>query len=260
MSSDVAKHLKSLSFGIMQGSYEQVYKAHHALYNIGTEALPLIEETILKQSWGDVKHGAQIGQLIGMLNLIHDIDEERAKAVGEQIRKSGCSVKVNRRISAITSFTMDNFNCFEVAGVKIYQAKQLGKQLSFERRMKKWLAVVPPEDLAQIERLYLVPKSDSDYLGYYMPILCKIVVEWDMPFSNFNPVSWLFLFLIKKTFYHEIGHHAHRHTFGQDPDQEKEADRYAAKLLFKSHPLFVGTLKKIIGIFVKPKKAEEPVT
>lgn len=87
-----------------------------------------------------------------------------------------------------------------------------------------------------------------------MPILCKIVVEWDMPFSRFNPVSLLFLFLIKKTFYHEIGHHAHRHTFGQDPDQEKEADRYAGRLLFKSHPLVMGALKYIIGIFVKRKK------
>ena len=77
MSSDIQKHLKSLSFGIMQGSYEQVYKAHHALYNIGAEVLPLIEETILNQSWKDVKHGAQMGQLIGKLNLIHDIDEVR---------------------------------------------------------------------------------------------------------------------------------------------------------------------------------------
>ncbi len=257
MSPDIQKHLKSLSFGIMQGSYEQVYKAHHALYNIGAEALSLIEETILKQSWKDVKHGAQMGQLIGKLNLIHDIDEARAKVVGEQIRKAGCSVKVNRRIAAITNFTVDNFNCFEVAGVKIFQSKQLGKQAPFERRMKKWLAVVPREDLAQIERFYLVPESDSDYLGYYMPILCKIVVEWDVPVSRINPASWLFLFLIKKTFYHEIGHHAHRHTFGQDPDQEREADRYAVKLLFKSHPLLMGALKLIVGIFVKRKKAEK---
>lgn len=243
---------------LMQGSYEQVYKAHRALYNIGTEALPLIEEVIFRQPWEDVGHGAQIGQLIGMLNLIHDIDEERAKAVGDQIRKAGCSVKVERRIAAITTFTVDNFNFFDVAGVKIFQSKQLGKQASFEKRTRKWLAVVPPEDLAQIERLYLVPKSDSDYLGYYMPILCKTVVEWNMPFSKFNPTSWVALFFIKKTFYHEIGHHAHRHTFGQDPDQEKEADRYAAKLLFKSHPMLMGALKKIIGLFVKPKESMGP--
>ncbi len=258
MSSDIQKHLKSLSFGIMQGSYEQVYKAHHALYDIGAEALPAIEEKLLQQSWEDVEHGARIGQLIAMLNLIHDMDEERAKTVGEQIRKAGCSIKVDRRIAAITTFTLDNFNCFEVAGMKIFQSKQLGKQAAFEKRLKKWLAVVPEADLSQVERLYLVPKSDSDYLGYYMPILCKVVVEWDMNGSYLNPLSWIELFLIKKTFYHEIGHHVHGHTFGQDPDQEKEADRYAAKLLFKSHPIFMGILKKLIGIFVKRKKEADP--
>jgi hypothetical protein len=37
--------------------------------------------------------------------------------------------------------------------------------------------------------------------------------------------------------YHEIGHHIHRHTFGEDPDQEREADKYVGRIFAKIHPL-----------------------
>src|SRR5262245_26705838 len=35
----------------------------------------------------------------------------------------------------------------------------------------------------------------------------------------------------------EIGHHVHRHMFGEDPNQEKEADKYSGRIMANSHPL-----------------------
>jgi hypothetical protein len=37
--------------------------------------------------------------------------------------------------------------------------------------------------------------------------------------------------LIEFTLCHEIGHHVHRHRFGRDPEQEEDADSYAARII-----------------------------
>ena len=65
------------------------------------------------------------------------------------------------------------------------------------------------------------------------------MVEWDMKTSPYHPFSYFLLLKREHTFYHEIGHHVNNHTFGQDPDQEIEANSYAAKLLRKGFLYFV---------------------
>ncbi len=55
--------------------------------------------------------------------------------------------------------------------------------------------------------------------------------------------------VIESVLYHEIGHHVHRHTFGQDPDQEKEANDYSDKIMFNSsHVLYriMRAVKKVL--------------
>lgn len=256
-SAEIKKYLKSLSFGILQNSGEQIYQAHRDLYDIGVEAIPFIEEIVLSQSWQDIVHGKEMELLVGMLNLIHDIDEERSQETGKKIRKAGCSDIVDRRISAITTFTINNFYKYDVSGVQIFQSKKIGKRFYVRKKIEKLLSIVPKDDLLQIERLYIIPRSNSGYRGTYMPILCKIMIEWDMSLSPFNPFSWVLLLPIEKTLYHEIGHHVHRHKFGYDLDQEKEADRYAAILQRKYHPILrtiVRSLRFVIYIFKKTKK------
>ena len=44
--------------------------------------------------------------------------------------------------------------------------------------------------------------------------------------------------ITESTLYHEIGHHVHRHTFGQDAEQEKEADDYADRIMINSNKIF----------------------
>lgn len=257
MSTEIEKHIKSLSYGVTRGDHELIYKHHRALYAIGAEALPFIEEKILSKPWKDVKYRPQLLFLTGIFNLIHDIDEARTKDVAEKIRKAGCSDAVERRMAAIVTFTEDNFHVFESRGINIYQAKKLGEQKSFQRLIKKWFAVVPEQDIVGLERLYIVEHSDSRIAGQYTPILCKILVKWDMPFSRYNPLSWLFLFIIQNTFYHEIGHHVHNHTFGRDPEQEKEADKYAIGMLVKRYPILLGSVKWLAKIFKKLRKKPE---
>jgi len=123
--------------------------------------------------------------------------------------------------------------------------------------MHQWISNVPRGDIEKIERIYIIPASDSDYRGTYMPILCTIMVEWILPFSNYNPLSKLSLLSIEKTLYHEIGHHVNNHTFGHDLEQEEEAEQYAKRLMAISHPNLKLTVNIIKSIFKRKNNVTE---
>lgn len=255
ISQEVEKHLKSLSYGAMGGRPTQAYKHHRKLYKMGKGILPYIEEKIFSQPWGKVTYEPQLVYLVSLLNLVHDIDEHRSAVIIQKLKSSGCSDIVNRRISILTTFTRDNFYVIESRGLQIFISKNLGKVMPIQKRICKWLTFIPQEDISALERIYIVPPSESDFKGYYMPILFKILVEWDMPYSYFNPISWTYLSGIKWTFFHEIGHHALRHDFGQDPEQEDQANSYAAKQLIKSHTILFAIFKWIVINFRKIKRS-----
>lgn len=246
--------LKRLSRGLSQKSYKEIFASHRLLVDIGKEVIPLIRDQLLGQPWDEIKHSAQLNMLSGLLSVVNDIDEESAKKIGREIEQRGCDIAVSTRIKTILEFTLNEFESDVVLGVQIYYSKLLVQIPRIKRKMQKWMSCVPSSDLEKIERMYIIPASDSDYRGTYMPVLCNIMVEWIMPFSYYNPISWFFFLQIEKTLYHEIGHHVCNHTFGQDPDQEKEANQYAAKILAKSHPGLKLMVKLIKAIFVKNKK------
>jgi hypothetical protein len=80
---------------------------------------------------------------------------------------------------------------------------------------------------------------------------------WDNPYSKLNPLSWLNSFIIESTLYHEIGHHVHRHTFGQDPDQEKEANDYSDKIMLNSSHMFsriMRAIKRVLDLLLSGRK------
>ncbi|WP_321397509.1 hypothetical protein [Emcibacter sp.] len=237
----------------MQDAFKQVCEAHRNLYYMGDKVIPYIEEKLLSRSWEEVGYSTDLGLLNAMLGLVHDIDEDRSRAISKKIQQRGCSVPVRRRMDQLLSFTVKDYFQYVASGMNVFQEKRLARPDYVRRKIENWMSFVPAEDLSGIERLYIIACQDNDRSGSYMPILQNIVVEWGVQSSRWNPLSVVERFFVKKTLYHEVGHHAHRHTFGQDPDQEKEADKYAVKLLLKCHPVFLGSLKRLV-LFIKKLK------
>jgi hypothetical protein len=255
----VATKLNNLLRGLAHNSGETIYQSHRDLFEIGETALPAIEKQLMSYKWNGNKVGVEISILTGLLGLIHDIDEKRANEVGARIRDKGCSKIVDGRIDSILKFTLDEFDTFKIRNVDIHRSKKLNDTKRIRTKMAKWLSMVPESDLEQIERLYLIPEQNVDYRGTYMPILCSIMVEWDITTSWFNPLSYFSLLKIENTLYHEIGHHAHKHPLsdGGDPEKEKEADQYAAKIIVKSHPILREFVRGIRFALGKPKNKVE---
>jgi hypothetical protein len=240
--------LKAFKHVLANDSHHATYKIYRELYQLGESVIPAIEDKLMAYTWDDIKYEMQLKILSGFLSLANDLNEERAREIGEKIREKGCSEGVNASIKSVLNFSLDEFKIYPINGVTIYQSKSLSDETRIKKKMTTWLSIVPKEDIKEIERLYLIP-IDQKHSGTYMPILCNIMVVWDVS-SYYNPLSYFRLLWIENTLYHEIGHHVHRHTFGQDPEQEKEADRYAADILKKNHPnlrMIVKTLKFVFG-------------
>jgi len=183
------------------------------------------------------------------MRLVHDIDETEALKLSDELIKSGCEPLISNHLKSINEFTSKYFNCYRTSGVTIFEEKKLAPSYSIRLLLQKWFENVPTEDLNEVDRIYVKSRDKQDYAGNYMPIFFSINLVWYAPSSRYNPLFWLLILLHERTFYHEIGHHVCRHTFGQDPEQEREADRYASMLMAKRHPILgvvIGSIAKVL--------------
>jgi len=204
---EIDKSLNNFLRGLAHGSSETIYQSHRQLYKAGELALPAIEQQLMSYSWEGTKVGVEISILTGLLGLVHDINEKRAKYLGEKIREKECSKTIDGRIQSILRFSLKEFESFQINNLDIYLSKELTDKSRIRQKLAKWLSLVSENDLEQIERIYLIPKENEHHRGTYMPILCSIMVEWDIYTSYYNPLSYFFLLRIENTLYHEIGHH-----------------------------------------------------
>lgn len=237
---EISRGLKDFLRGLTQGDVSDRYESYKALFRLGPAVIPQIRELIFKSNWSRVKYPNEIRYVAGLVNLIHDLDESQSEQIRAELIRNGCDPTLGRILDSIGSFKSDDYIHYEVRGIKIFQHMKLVAQQNVKRRLERWLKSIPDKDLETIERIYILRKEDLAALGDYTPILYCINLSWDNPSATWNPVSWLNNFTIERTLYHEIGHHVHRHTFGQDPEQEEAADKYAGRIMVQrsDHLLF----------------------
>jgi hypothetical protein len=235
---NISRNLKTLIRGLTQNDVTEMYEGYKAVFAIGAVALPQIREAIFKSKWSSVRYPNEIRYIAGLVSLIHDIDESESEKIRIELTSNGCDPALASILDSIGSFKLNDFIHYDVNGVKIFEHKGIVTRQNIKRRLEQWLKPVPSEDLDQIERIYVLRKLDLEALGNYAPILFCINLAWHNPSPQWSPMSWVNNFIIESTLYHEIGHHVHRHTFGQDPDQEADADNYANRIMANRRSLF----------------------
>lgn len=252
----IKKFLKTLSLGLLQNNSNQIYYPYKELYKVGQSTLPIIEKQILSFNLNKINSASELNLFTGLYNLIHDIDEDYANKLKSKILCSECTKTIKVRLNSINSFSKDQFIIYKINEITIFQSKKIKKPNRIKKILNNWLLSVPINDLKNIERIYIDFRKSEDYLGNYMPILCNILIFWYKRLEYFFLLSFIFLYRIEFTLYHEIGHHCKKHTFGQDPIQEKEANLYALENFLKNHKfvnLIFHLIKKIVKIFRKER-------
>jgi hypothetical protein len=234
---DINCSLRKLISGLTQNNLAEMCEGYKSLFQVGPPAIPQIRAAVFKSNWSNLKYPNEIRYVSGLVSLIHDIDESEARRVANQLKNGGCEPVVARILDSICAFTLADYTHYNVCGVKIFEHKKLVTKQNVRARLEQWLRNVPIDDLKEIERIYVLRSEDLNVWGNYTPILYKINLVWNNPSSRWSPMSWVNNFIIESTLYHEIGHHVHRHTFGEEPDQEREADKYSDKIMANSNHL-----------------------
>jgi len=243
---NISRRLKTLIRGLTQDDVTEMYKGYRALFEAGAAAIPQIREALFKSKWSSVKYPNEIRYIAGLVTLVHDLDESESEKIRIELRRNGCDPALARILDSIGSFKLNDFINYDVCGVKIFEHKKLVTRQNVKRRLGQWLKSVPSEDLDQIERIYVLRKEDLEALGSYAPVLFCINLAWDNPSPRWSPMSWVKNFEIESTLYHEIGHHVHRDTFGQDPDQEVDAENYANRIMANRSNRFLFRVARLL--------------
>jgi hypothetical protein len=239
--------LKELLRGLTQNNLSAIYAGHKALYKFGAQAIPYIHEAIQRSNWVKIRFPNEIRYITGLISVLHDIDEVESRKTCKQLKHNGCDLSIAHVLDSLCRFTVADYGQYIVSGILVFEHKRLPVKHPVRPSLERWLKNIPTEDLSGIERIYVLRREDLDSLGTYTPILCSINVVWDNPCSRLNPLSWVNLINIESTLYHEIGHHIHRHPFGQDEGKEKAATKYSDRTLANSHHLPFKIMRVLSG-------------
>jgi hypothetical protein len=222
------------------------YSGYRELYECGPTVVPALERRIFQADWETITRPEATRMQTALVSLLHDIDETRSRNVIDSLLAQDCHPALRGALESIRRYDGRNFRNHEIRDVRVLVAKEIDESEDVPFHMARWLANVPLRDLAGIVRLYVVPRSPvQDAAGHYMPVLSTITVYWINSFLGSKSLASLARISMEHTLYHEIGHHVHRHTFGQQPEQEKEANRYATARLRVTHPFFAAAVRAI---------------
>ncbi len=256
----IRAEIKKLLGAVAHSNFPEAMKAHKVLYKTDSSAIPYIEESLFKLDFskGALRHSkAGMLYVTSLVNLIHDIDEDESRKVTRKLIQQGCNTTIAQRLETINSFTLDDYFQYEIKGVSIFEYKKIKSKYEIRPNLEKWFGNVPDDDLKEIERIYIVDQTkEQDYAGYFMSIFFYIKLVWYASQEEHYPIwlkflLWLSLINMELTFYHEVGHHVHRHTRNKKLKQEREdeADRYARRRFLSNRPTLQTFHKIFWGAF-----------
>ena len=239
----IQENFKKLSRGLMQPSIPVAFEAHKNLYEIGKPVIPLLKEKILEVDWSNSKYKELSGYISGLYSLLHDLDEKEAYSVCNNVISNGCPKHIKAILQSVNQFSVNNYKRYRLRGIEIFEHKLINPKCDIGSYLDKCLGNIPKCDLDKISRLYVITRDKINASGTYTPVINAIALLWENRHKDKSLLFKISALFTEKVLYHEIGHHVNRHNFGIDPDQEKEADRYAFQIMKKSHPYLVYFLR-----------------
>jgi len=251
----IHENIKKLTRGLVQSAYPIAYEGYKNLYEVGKPVIPLIRDLILEIDWSNKKFTELTLYVSGFFSLLHDLDEQEAHFVRKKLVANGCPKHIDAILNSICSFSLSNYDKYQIRGIDIFEHISIEAKCSIRSYLDRWLENVPHSDLAEINRIFVTSRDKIEAAGTYTPILNVIALLWDINSNEGSIIFKLHGLWTEKVFYHEIGHHIHRHSFGTVPEQEKEADSYAFKIMKKTHPILTVFLTFLSLLGLKSRKS-----
>lgn len=224
---------------MLTGSYAETAKAHKALYQFGDDAVEPVLRELRQIDLAQVNYPETLTLVTGLISILHDLSEVSSVEFAEDALTRPCYPAIAAVLKSNLRLRRSDYRETEVLGITVLEEKAIDARYQATNHVSRWLHNVPRNDLADISRLYIITQqSHQEFLGTYQPDLAIITLAWMTEVHPYIPLQWVLRMSHEGTLYHEVGHHREGHTeYGQDPEQEKQADAYARNLLRQTHPV-----------------------
>lgn len=231
-SDELEAALRKLKRGLMSTDEPVALAAYKQLYEAGSRAAPILERELAKFPFEtSPKHPEAMKLLAGLLAMQRDIDETASDCLIDTALARRCPDVVSALLRSVRRISKNEFRRAAAGSIEVWEHLSLDCRYNASLRVREWLEELPESERDGISRIVIVPHSlEKDWMGSYLPILGVVTLAW----MTFLPPESRLIRIINAnhqfTLFHEIGHHVHRHSFGQDPEQENEANVYAFRV------------------------------
>lgn len=258
---DLELAIRTLKRGLMTGNDRAALPAYRQLYEAGVVALPLLDRELRKFPFtSSFKQSEGLQLLAGLLAMERDLDEEASDRRLDTAISQHCSNAVKSLLRSVRRMSKNDFRRATSGNIQIWEHTTLDGQYGSRLLVEKWLGEIPEAERADISRIIIKPSSlDEDWSGTYQPVLGVITLSW----MTFLPPGSYLLRLLNAdhrfTLFHEIGHHVHRHWYGQDPEQERQASAYASATRARTRPWWLRPLIAVLQALWGVNASRKPV-
>ena len=240
MTAPAEKYLSQLLQGIANDNVGLVRSAWRELLTNRYAAIPLVADKLRSDAWAKKPRGPG-GKYLGvLLALMHELDREAFRKEVERLDGSRLHTLHRHTVNL-----MKDRECDKLIGtlgnhVPVYVSNQVDAPNLIWVYLKKW-SLTQGLAFKTITRIDVIAaKPDIDYLGKYDLFTDGVILVWENGVSGWFKQHTRRL-RTEQTFYHEVGHHYHRHSeFGQVTEQEREANEYMRLMYRRSHPVLTS--------------------
>ncbi|QDG77151.1 hypothetical protein [Labrenzia sp. PHM005] len=244
MTNEPSTILSHLLRGVATDDVETIRDSWRGLLQdkCGSEAV--VRRKLQTDAW-EKKPSGPIAKYFGvLLALLHELDTVSFR---KEIRRlSITDLNPHHRLT----LKVLSLRCGDAAATRIgpdvpvFISDEIENKSEIIKKLEKW-GQTRDLDLKDVTRVDVVASHPQlDYLGLYNLPFSGVILAWPSDEKVRGISLWWRNFLVEKTFYHEVGCHACGHLEGgQVPEQEREADRYASKMMQNSRPITVRTIR-----------------
>lgn len=232
--------LKRLKRGLMSNDERTTLQSYRILYKAGPTAALLVNRELERFNVEERSKREIFAAFAGLNGLLRDLDESASDSFIRETLSAKCNNSFAALLRSIKRFSRSDYRVMQVATFDIWEHVAIDKQRMASDHVRTWLADLPAQDIDGIARMYIITSDvNHDWLGTYLPGLAVITVAWQGNVSPNSCLAGLERSINRHTLLHEVGHHVHKHWFGQDPEQEEEANAYALRAAKYRKPIWV---------------------
>lgn len=251
MNTSAEQNINRLLRGISTDHVETVRDAWRALLADQDASIRGIQHKLASSAWQNNPPGPLPKYFGILLALLSEVDSDAFRR--EIARLGNCKLHpVHRRtLDLMTKRLEDTPSAHISETIPVFIADDVAVPRHVIRNLQRWSQTkgLSLENVTRID--VIAARPELDYLGRYNLFFSGIILTW--PATAPKGIElWLQNLSGEFTFYHEVGHHFHKHSEGGEvKEQEQEADDYARAMMRNSRPILAG-IGRGVGWFLKP--------